>query len=480
MIAGRALPDGRKPRVHFSGIGGTGMVAVARLAIEAGWEVRGSDNPLYPPTSGMVAALGVPVAQSYAAENLDWAPDVVVVGNALGRGNAEVEAMLDRGLPYMSFPEWLRHAVLQDRRPTVIAGTHGKTTTTAITAFLLDAAGLHPGYMIGGQPLDFTHSSAIGVSAGPFVIEGDEYDTAFFDKRAKFFHYLPRTLVVTSLEFDHADIYSSVDEIERAFRLLLRQVPEQGHVLLCADHPGALALRDAAFSNVITYGRAPDADWRVEPAGYSDAGQQFRLFRHGELLGEFATALLGRYNLQNVAAAIAAATLEGVPLDVIQRALPTFRGIRRRIEIFARSNGLTFIEDFAHHPTAIREAIAAVKERWPQQQLTVLFEPRSNTTATNRFQHELGAAFAGANEVWIGPIYRGDKYAPEVRLDRDRLVADIRAENARAQYADDVREIVRHIRAEPASHQIVLILSNGAFGGIYDMIRSQFAHVESF
>ncbi len=473
------LPAGRKPRVHFCGIGGTGMVAVARLALEAGWDVRGSDNPLYPPTSNMVAALGVPVAQGYAAANLDWQPDVVVVGNAFGRGNPEIEATLERGIAYMSFPEWLRYAVLQDRRPIVVTGTHGKTTTTALTAFLLAEGGRKPGYMVGGQPLNFRHSSAIGPTGGPFVIEGDEYDTAFFDKRAKFFHYLPRTLVVTSLEFDHADIYNDVGEIEHAFRLLLRQVPPNGRVLLCADHPGALALRNFAFSPVETYGRAEDADWRVESLGYGDAGQRFRIYRHGRAFGDFTTALLGRYNLQNAAAAIAAAAIDGVPLEAMQRALPAFRGIRRRMETFLKADGVTFIEDFAHHPTAIQEAIAAVKERWPSEQLTVLFEPRSNTTATNRLQAELGAAFAGADEVWIGPIYRAEKYPPETRLDRDRLVADIKSRKARAHHADDVGEIVRHIRTDVSPHNIVLILSNGAFGGIYDMIRAQFVNQET-
>ena len=473
-----ASPAGRRPRVHFSGIGGTGMVSVARLAIESGWDVRGSDNPLYPPTSHMVAALGVPVAQSYAAANMDWVPDVVVIGNALGRGNPEVEAVLDRGLAYMSFPEWLRYAVLQNRQPIVISGTHGKTTTTALTAFLLDRAGRKPGYMIGGEPLSFPNSSAVGAPGAPFVIEGDEYDTAFFDKRAKFFHYLPRTLVVTSLEFDHADIYDTVEEIERAFRLLLRQVPQNGRVLLCADHPGALALREHAFTPVETYGCAPDAEWRIEPLGYNDTGQRMRLYRHGEVFGDFSTTLLGRYNLHNVAAALAVSVNEGVPPDALRRALPLFRGIRRRMETFLKSDGITFIEDFAHHPTAIREAIAAVKERWPNEQLTVLFEPRSNTTATNRFQVELGQAFNGANEVWIGPIYRAEKYPPATRLDRNRLIDDIAKHGARAHFTDDVPAIVRHIRTNIDPHDIVLILSNGAFGGIYDLVRAQFVNQE--
>ena len=224
---------GRKPRVHFSGIGGTGMVAVAGLAQAAGWEVRGSDNPLYPPTSDMVNALGCPLAEGYSAENLDWAPDCVVIGNALSRGHVEVEAALDRRIPYFSFPEFLKDAILRQRRPIVIAGTHGKTTTTTLTAHVLRESGHDPGYLIGGQPLDFDTSYAVGIQDGPFVVEGDEYDTAFFDKRAKFFHYLPQIAVVTSVEFDHADIYENYQAIELAFQRFLRQVPASGHVILC-------------------------------------------------------------------------------------------------------------------------------------------------------------------------------------------------------------------------------------------------------
>lgn len=459
---------GRKPRVHFAGIGGTGMVGVARLAIEAGWEVRGSDGPLYPPTSQMVAALGVPVAAGYAATNLDWRPDVVVVGNALSRGNAELEAILERGLTYVSFPEWLRYAVLSSRNPVVVSGTHGKTTTTALTAFLLEQCGLKPGYLIGGQPIGFEHGSALGAPDGPFVIEGDEYDAAFFDKRAKFFHYLPRTLTVTSVEFDHADIYASLDEIERAFRLLLREVPASGHVLLCADQSGALALKPHAFSNVHTYGLDAAADWRIEPIDVSPQGQRFRIHHIGKVWGEFSSPLFGRHNLQNTAAALVAASLQGATADALASALPKFRGIRRRMEIFLDVKGRVFVDDFAHHPTAIHETIAAAKTRWPNDKITVVFEPRSNTTATNRMQAELGEAFDGADDVWIGPIYRAEKYADSIRLDRDRLVADIARRGPRAQYNDDIAHIVQRIGAEPG---VKLILSNGAFGGIYDQIR---------
>jgi len=450
------------------------MVAVARLAIEAGWEVRGSDNPLYPPTSDLVADLGVTVAETYAPENFDWNPDVVIIGNALSRGNAEVEAVLDRGLPYMSFPEWLKYAVLSARNPIVIAGTHGKTTTTALTAHLLDHAGKSPGYFIGGQTKNFESSARLGAEGAPFVVEGDEYDTAFFDKRAKFFHYLPKIAVVTSLEFDHADIYQDMEAIESSFRLMLRQIPSSGHLVLCADAPLAAALAEHAYSRTSTYGFDPGADWCVEEGPIEDDLQAFTVHHAGAVWGTFQSPLFGRHNLQNVLAAIVVAADHEIGPAAIASALLEFEGVRRRMEIFLKAEGIIFVDDFAHHPTAIRETIAAVNTRWPNERLTVLFEPRSNTTATNRFQDDLGQAFDGANEVWIGPIYRADRYAPDTLLNREQLVQDIQRSGATAHFTDNVEAIARHLREDTAPHDIVLIFSNGAFGGIYAHLRALF------
>lgn len=468
------VPGDRKPRAHFTGIGGMGMVAVARLAVEAGWEVRGSDGRLYPPTSDMVRALDVPFAEGYAASNLDWGPDVVVIGNVLSRGNDEVEAVLEGGLPYMSYPEWLKFAVLASRHSIVIAGTHGKTTTTAIAAHLLDCAGKGPGFMIGGQSDSFAHSSRLGAPGGPFVIEGDEYDTAFFDKRAKFFHYLPRTAVVTSIEFDHGDIYRDLEEIEAAFRFMLRQIPSSGQLILCADSPRAAALSDDAFSEVTTYGFHDSADWRVEEGQQDGESQAFVVHREGSRWSEFKSPLFGRHNLQNALAAIVVAYGQGVEAPEIAEALVEFKGVRRRMEIFLESDGIVFVDDFAHHPTAIRETIAAVLSRWPGEGLTILFEPRSNTTATNRFQQELGEAFKGAHEVWIGPIYRTERFAKNELLDRERLVADIERTGAIGHFTDNVEQIVQHLHEGAERHDVVLVFSNGAFDGLYDLLRAAF------
>jgi UDP-N-acetylmuramate: L-alanyl-gamma-D-glutamyl-meso-diaminopimelate ligase len=468
----------RRPSVHFSGIGGTAMVAGARLAIEAGWEVRGSDNPLYPPTSDMVAALNVPVATGYDEANLDWTPDQVILGNALSRGNPEVEAALTRKLHYLSLPEWLKNNVLRNRRPVAICGTHGKTTTTALTAYLLDRCGLKPGFLIGGQPADFTHSARLGSDGAPFVVEGDEYDTAFFDKRAKFFHYLPEIAVVTSLEFDHGDIYPDLAAIELAFQRMLRQIPADGWLLACADDPGAMALRDHAFSQVATYGFSPDADWRGEfdpAAGYTDGRVAMTVYRDETPWADLTVPMAGRHNLQNVLAAVAVAGLLGASPRDIAQALRDFGGVKRRMEVFLESGGATFVDDFAHHPTAIRETIAAARGRWPEATLRVLFEPRSNTTVTNRFQGKLEEALAGADQVWVGPIHRGDRIPDEDRLDREALAVKLTDQGTPASYTDEVGEIVDDLVEKVGSGDLVLILSNGAFGGIYEQITRRFA-----
>jgi UDP-N-acetylmuramate: L-alanyl-gamma-D-glutamyl-meso-diaminopimelate ligase len=452
------------------------MVAGARLAIEAGWEVRGSDNPLYPPTSHMVEQLGVPVYTGYAAENLDWEPDIVLLGNVLSRGNAEVEAALERKLRYASLPEWMKDVVLRPRRPVVICGTHGKTTTTTLTAFVLEKAGLDPGYFIGGEPLDFPHSARLSPEGTPFVIEGDEYDTAFFDKRAKFFHYIPEIAVVTSVEFDHGDIYRDLDEIRLAFQRMLRQIPRDGWLVTCADNAEALALKDHAFSRVATYGFSEGADWRGEWLGASsrDGIQALRVYHEGRVWADLDVPLAGKHNLQNTLAAVAVAGILGAAPGAVREGLPGFRGVRRRMEVFLQANGMTFVDDFAHHPTAIHETVAAARMRWPGRRLVVLFEPRSNTTVTNRFRDDMRAALAGADEVWLGPIHRADSIPAAERLDREWIARSLTDNGVEGHFTDDVDALVSHVRETCREGDIVLILSNGAFGGIYGKLRAAF------
>jgi UDP-N-acetylmuramate: L-alanyl-gamma-D-glutamyl-meso-diaminopimelate ligase len=421
----------------------------------------------------MVKALGVKTYEGYRAENLDWAPDLVVIGNALSRGNPEVEVALTRRMHFLSLPEWMKDHVLRSRRPIVCAGTHGKTTTTAMTAFLLDQAGLGGGWLVGGQPLDLEYSASLGASGAPFVIEGDEYDTAFFDKRSKFFHYLPEIALVTSLEFDHGDIFSNLEEIRRAFRLMLRQVPAEGWLLGCGDDPEVRELMTHAFGQTATYGFAADATWRGEFIGYEDGFQKVRITRSERAWGEFRLPMAGRHNLQNAIAALAVAGTLGISAGDLAQILPRFRGVRRRMEIFLESDGDLFVSDFAHHPTAIRVTIQAAKERWPDRRLVALFEPRSNTTVTKRFQPEITQALAGADEVILGPIHRPEKTPEKDRLDRGGICRDLAELGIPGMYSDDVEDLVEHVVRSERGGNVFLILSNGAFGGLFARLREE-------
>jgi len=459
-------------RLHFSGIGGTAMVAGARLAIEAGFEVRGSDVRLYPPASRMVAALKVPVAVEYAATNLDWGPDCVIVGNALSRGNPEVEAALSRRMRYTSLPEWLKEHVLRTRRPVVICGTHGKTTTTALTAFVLDKGIPGVGYLIGGDTPAFPHSARLGNPGVPFVIEGDEYDTAFFDKRAKFLHYLPELAVVTSMEFDHGDIYRDLGEIETAFQRMLRQIPREGSVFLCADNH-ALSLSSYAFSNVVTYGIDVPGDWHGKISADSGGTASLEIWHRETAWGRITPSLYGRHNLQNALASVAVAATLGMSAPDIAAAIRDFPGVHRRMEVFLDTGNAIFVDDFAHHPTAIRETIAAARLRWPDRRLRAVFEPRSNTTVTNRFQAEMEEAFSAADEVFIGPVHRAAAIPESQRLDTTMLTKALRDKGIPAHAFNDVGTLAETVITTGGNRDVVLIMSNGAFGGIYDLFRKQ-------
>ncbi|MBZ0264482.1 UDP-N-acetylmuramate:L-alanyl-gamma-D-glutamyl-meso-diaminopimelate ligase [bacterium] len=459
-------------KIHFSGIGGLAMLSGARLAKAAGWEVRGSDNPLYPPASEMLKKLDVQLYEGYKASNLDWNPDIVVIGNALSRGNEEVEAVLSRRFKYVSLPEWLKNDVLQHRKPVVITGTHGKTSTTTLTAHLLNECGLNPGYLIGGQPLNLESSSKLGDIGAPFVIEGDEYDTAFFDKRAKFFHYLPHIAVVTSIEFDHGDIYPDLESIRKAFALMLRQLPREGWLLACQDNEEARDLTEKAYSNVATYGFGQRADWRGRIVGGSPGIQHVIVERYGKFWGEFDIPLVGRHNIQNAIAAIAVAgTLEVEP-EAIAQAMRSYRGVRRRMEVFLKAKGMTFIDDFAHHPTAIRETILAVKEGYGGR-VIVLLEPRSNTMVTNRFQKEIEGALSVADRIYFGPIYRADRYKEDELLDRNEIVRNLTKKGIPSFCFDNFHELEEEVIKSGLEGDVFLILSNGAFGGIHKRFKER-------
>jgi UDP-N-acetylmuramate: L-alanyl-gamma-D-glutamyl-meso-diaminopimelate ligase len=452
--------------VHLIAAGGTGMGALAGLFAQTGRRVTGSDGPLYPPISDLLRELKIPVAEGYRPENLSARPDLVVVGNAVSRDNVEAQAAVELGLPVASMPEALAHYFIGERHAIVVSGTHGKTFTTSLVAWMLETAGLKPGFLIGGIPKNFSVNFATG-GGEIFVVEGDEYDTAFFDKGPKFLHYRPRTLLVTSVEFDHADIYPDLEAIEANFRRLLELVPDSGLAVLCADDPRAAALAAGAPCRVETYGLGPSTLWRAEDMQVSGDGTSFRVIRGDETFRPYWWGAVGCHNVQNALGAIAVAHEAGLTYDQVSAALNSFAGVRRRQEVLGEPGGVLVIEDFAHHPTAVRSTVSALRERYPDRRLWALFEPRTNTSRRRVFQEAYAESFDGADRVVVAAVHRADAIAPEERFDPDRLARDLAARGINARYIPEVDAIVDTIAAEAAEGDVVLIMSNGAFGGIY-------------
>lgn len=457
-------------KIHFSGIGGTAMIGGAFIAKQLGHEVRGSDNPLYPPTSLLAEKLNVPIYEGYNSKNLDWNPDYVIIGNALSRGNEEIETILNNRIPYFSLPEWLRHNILCKRKPVVVTGTHGKTTTTSLIAWILKYAGYNPGFLIGGFPVNFEIPAYCGKENSYFVIEGDEYDTAFFDKRAKFFHYLPHILVVTSLEYDHSDIYGSLHEIEKTFQLLLRIVPSQGQVILCGEN-NARMLKEYCFSQTQFYGISEELDWQVETEMECETGKmKLNIFHKEKKFCSLMTGLFGIHNAMNILCAVAVTHSLGIPVDSIVKGVQEFQGVRRRQEVFLNVEDKIFIDDFAHHPTAIRETLKALKVKYPQKCLVVVFEPRSNTTVTNIFQSEIAESLSVADEVWLTPIHRENKIPTEKRLNKEIMIQDILRKGKRANWAENFEDIFNYLIANVKDNSVVVLMSNGACGNLKEKL----------
>jgi UDP-N-acetylmuramate: L-alanyl-gamma-D-glutamyl-meso-diaminopimelate ligase len=446
--------------VHILGIGGTFMGGVAAIAKSAGFRVTGSDLNVYPPMSTQLEALGIELIQGYGAEQLDLAPDVVVVGNALSRGSPVVEAMLDRGMAYTSGPQWLAEQVLRHKHVIAVAGTHGKTTTTAMLAWILEDAGLAPGFLIGGVPADFDSTARLGDGAC-FVIEADEYDTAFFDKRAKFVHYRPRTAILNNLEYDHADIYPDVAAIRRQFNQLLRTVPAAGRVIVNgADAELETTLRMGCWTPRETFavGRA-EADWTAQIAAGSAAGRFTVSFR-GEAAAEVGWPLLGEHNVMNALAAIAAARHLGVSPARAAQALCAFRGVKRRMEIRGVIDEVTVYDDFAHHPTAIETTLRGLRARVAGARIIAVLEPRSNTMKLGVHREELAPALAAADRTWF-------LNSPDLGWD---LPAAVAALGERARFAANVDSLVAGLAADSRPGDHILVMSNGGFGGLHEKL----------
>ncbi|MEE8210058.1 MAG: UDP-N-acetylmuramate:L-alanyl-gamma-D-glutamyl-meso-diaminopimelate ligase [bacterium] len=452
--------------VHLIAVGGTGMGALAGLFAQTGRRVTGSDGPLYPPISELLRDLKIPVAEGYRPEHLSGRPDLVVVGNAVGRENPEAQAAFELGLPVASMPEALAHYFIGERHSVVVAGTHGKTFTASLVAWMLETAGRKPGFLIGGIPKNFGVNFAAG-GGEIFVVEGDEYDTAFFDKGPKFLHYRPRTLLVTSIEFDHADIYPDLEAIEANFHRLLELVPASGLAVLCADDPRVAPLAASAPCRSETYGLGPSALWRAEEVRVSEEGTSFRVVRDGEPYRPYWWSALGRHNVQNALGAIAVAHEAGLTYDQVSAALNSFAGVRRRQETLGEPGGVLVVEDFAHHPTAVRSTVSAVRERYPDRRLWAVFEPRTNTSRRRVFQDAYAESFEGADQVVVAAVHRAEALEPEERFDPERLAADLSTRGIAARSIPEVEDIVETIASEAAEGDVVLIMSNGAFGGIY-------------
>ena len=462
------VPDPGSRVIHLVGICGTAMATLAALLKRRGFDVRGSDQNVYPPMSDFLAAEGIPIMTGYSAEHIGADVDLVVVGNAISRGNAELESVLERKIRYCSLPEAIRDHFLWGAHSIVVAGTHGKTTTTSLTGWLLTRGGLDPTVLVGGIALNFGDAgSSYRVGGGrDFVIEGDEYDSAFFDKTAKFLKYLPDVAVVNNVEFDHADIYADLDAVLLAFRRLVNLVPRNGLLLIGADSPHAAELARHAVSPVETFSTSGDTTWQATDIESANGLTHFKVRRNGEPFGRFASPLLGVHNVRNAVAAIAVGSYLGIAPGDLAEGLRTFKGIKRRLEIVGHADGVTVIDDFAHHPTAVHETLSALRSGYPDRRIWAVFEPRSASSCRRIFQDDFARAFGVADEVVIAAVFRSSLPESE-RLSAEQLVEDLRARQQRARYIAPVDDIIATIVKERRDGDIVVLMSNGGFGGIH-------------
>jgi len=458
--------------IHLIGICGTAMASLAGMLQQRGHRVTGSDAAAYPPMSDFLASLNIPVAQPFSEKNLEPRPDLVIVGNAISRGNVELEYILDQRVPFESMARVVFDEFLAGKDRLVIAGTHGKTTTSSLLAWLLAESQRAPSFLIGGIPENFGSSFALGT--GPeFVIEGDEYDTAFFDKGPKFLHYFPDAVILTSVEFDHADIYKDLDEVKTAFKRLVNLIPKRGLLLGWDGHPNVDECLSRAFCRVERYGFSANSTWRITDIQCVDTATRWRVIRNGSPWAEFESHMAGEYNVLNATAAAAMAANYGVPVETIASALRSFRSVKRRLEVRAEIHGVTFIDDFAHHPTAIRETLKALRTRYAGRRLWALLEPRSNTLRRKVFEVELGESLAGADQVVLAGIFKSDAIAAAERLDPGSVIARLKAGGTPARLLSSVDEIVETISPELREGDVVAILSNGGFGGIYEKLPAK-------
>jgi len=459
---------------HLIGICGTAMASLAGMLQARGHHVTGSDQNVYPPMSTMLRDLGINVLQGFNREHLTPAPDCVIVGNAIPRGNPEVEETLKRKLLYRSQAETVKEEFIRGRHSLAVAGTHGKTTTTSIAAWVIDQGGLDPTFLIGGVAQNF--GSSFRVTQSDYVIvEADEYDTAYFDKGPKFMHYLPELAIVNNIEFDHADIYKDLDAVKLAFRRFMNLVPENGRLIAGWDGPNVRAVVESfgpkLFTQLETFGTSEDARWQVRNADFTGGLSRFEVFRDQQPWGEFQTPLLGEFNLLNCLAVIIAANAWDVSRERIQDALATFKNVKRRVEVRGEQRGITVIDDFAHHPTAVRETLRALRARYTDRRLIAIFEPRSWSSRLAVFQNDYANAFVAADYVVVASVFDSQKVTEKGRaLDTEELIEAISRQGKPALALPGADEIVEHILPELREGDVVAIMSNGGFGGIHEKI----------
>ncbi len=469
----------QRKHIHLIGICGTAMASLAGMLKERGFRVSGSDAAAYPPMSDFLRGLGIPVAQPFDPRNLEPRPDLVVVGNAMSRGNVELEHVLDDRIDFCSLPQLLHDEFLRGKEVLVVAGTHGKTTTTSMLSWIFHSAGLDPSFLIGGIAENFGSSFHIG-QGKHFILEGDEYDTAFFDKGPKFLHYFPDAIILTSVEFDHADIYKDLDAVETAFKRLVNLIPRRGRIMAfdgvaggASESPSLERCLAKAFCPVERYGAGPRANWQVANLHLVPGRTSWTVLRNGESWGDFEFSLAGEYNVWNATAAAALAASCGISKEAIAEALKTFKSVKRRLEVKAQVNGITIIDDFAHHPTAIAGTLKALRARYAGARLWAILEPRSNTLRRRVLQSDLARSLALADEVVVAGVFRSDAVPENERLELPALASEIERNGRPARLLADADAIVRAVAPEMRSGDVVAILSNGGFGGIYEKLPAR-------
>lgn len=460
--------------VHFLGICGTAMGAVASAMARKGYVVTGTDANVYPPMSTFLESEGIEIFQGYKPDNIPADADLIVIGNAMSRGNVEVEAVLEKNLRYMSLPETMKEFFLWGKKNFVVTGTHGKTTTSSMLAWLLKDNEFDPSYMIGGIARNLGRGGHF-TESDYCVLEGDEYDTAFFDKRSKFLHYLPKVVIINNIEMDHADIYANVEEIKLSFKRLLRVVPKDGVVYINADCPNcadvqAHAAAELRMVKIVSVGMSENADIRITDIEHRTDGSDFKL--GGEA---YSVPMVGDFNIRNAAMAACAASYAGLSAEQIRASLNKFEGVARRQEVRGTVHSVTVVDDFAHHPTAIKQAVQGLRQRFPKSRLWVLFDPRSNTTIRNLFQKELAESLATADFAVLSPVENHKRVAPENRLNEEQLRADITAAGTECYLGTGVDDIVAHVVAHVHPGDVLLVMSNGGFGGIHGKLLSALA-----